>query len=502
MTDELAVIAQRAQAFTNASGAAIALSEGITDEIVCKARSGSSAPEVGAVLRVEGSFTGVCIQSGRELRCDDTETDTRVDTIAVRALGIRSMVITPIKEENRAVGVLAVFASTPHAFTITHVAVLKTMADQISGLMQKERRAREEGLHPEPPPRIPAAPAPGPVAVKPIAPVAAPIPIRPVTPMPIRVEPLQPMALAADVAVPVPFPRREEPRPELKEQPVLKTNFGTFDSFNEQPRSGGAKLVIFGLLALVLAGAAGTWFYVRAKRAQNNTAQIAQPAPPAVTGQPAAELNAAANNGTTTGASTPATASPGASSAVPNTPAAAQPAAPAPVLSIKPSDRTEAAKKVAPQEKPSPSTPAPVALTGGSSKISVNTQQTPAAPETAPSLSVGNNGSSALSTLARPASSAAPTASLAQSELVDVQLIRSVPPLYPAIARVRRVTGTVDIKVKVGKDGKVIAAQFMSGPEIFKDAALSAVKQWQYKAATLDGKPIEQETEIKLNFKP
>jgi GAF domain-containing protein len=133
MTDELAIIAQRAQAFTNASGAAIALSEGIQDEIVCKARSGSSSPEVGAVLRVDGSFTGLCIQTGRELRCDDTETDTRVDTLAVRGLGIRSMVITPIRDENKPVGVLAVFASTPHAFTITHVAVLKTMADQISG---------------------------------------------------------------------------------------------------------------------------------------------------------------------------------------------------------------------------------------------------------------------------------------------------------------------------------------------------------------------------------
>jgi len=152
MTDELAIIAQRAQAFTNASGAAIALSEGVQDEIVCKARSGSSSPEVGATLRIDGSFTGLCIQTGRELRCDDTETDTRVDTVAVRSLGIRSMVITPIRDENKPVGVLAVFASTPHAFTITHVAVLKTMADQISGLLLKDRRAREEGLHAEPPP--------------------------------------------------------------------------------------------------------------------------------------------------------------------------------------------------------------------------------------------------------------------------------------------------------------------------------------------------------------
>ena len=149
-SDELAVIAQRAQAFTNASGAAIALSEGSADEIVCRARSGSSAPDVGVTLRVEGSFTGLCIQSGKELRCDDAETDTRVDTGAIRALGIRSMVVTPVRDDNKVVGVLAVFAPTPHAFTITHVAVLKTMADQIAVLLLKERRAKDEALHSEP----------------------------------------------------------------------------------------------------------------------------------------------------------------------------------------------------------------------------------------------------------------------------------------------------------------------------------------------------------------
>ena len=147
--DELTVIAQRAQAFTNASGTAIALSEGNVDEIVCRARSGSAAPEVGAALRVEGSFTGLCIQTGKELRCDDAETDTRVDTNAIRALGIRSMVVTPIREDNRVIGVLACFAPMAHAFTITHVAVLKTMADQIGVLLQKEKRNREEGIAPE-----------------------------------------------------------------------------------------------------------------------------------------------------------------------------------------------------------------------------------------------------------------------------------------------------------------------------------------------------------------
>src|SRR5215469_6903318 len=88
--DDLAVIAQRAQAFTNASGVAIALSEGSAAEIVCRARSGASAPDVGATLRVEGTFTGLCIQSGKERRCDVCEPDTRGNTAATRPLGIRS----------------------------------------------------------------------------------------------------------------------------------------------------------------------------------------------------------------------------------------------------------------------------------------------------------------------------------------------------------------------------------------------------------------------------
>src|SRR2546423_7063176 len=201
-SDELAVIAQRAQAFTNASGAAIALSESSDDEFVCRARSGSSAPDIGTSLRVEGSFTGLCIQSGKELRCDDAETDTRVDNTAIRALGIRSMVVTPIKEDARVIGVLAVFAPTPHAFTITHVAVLQTIADQIGALLQKERRAREESsLHPEPPVAMPkpvaAAPAPvapGPVVIKPsaLSAAAAAAPARSSSAPAPKVEPIRP----------------------------------------------------------------------------------------------------------------------------------------------------------------------------------------------------------------------------------------------------------------------------------------------------------------------
>jgi TonB family protein len=146
--DELTSMAQRVQTFTNASGAAIGLRIGDTEDIVCCARSGPSARDVSTIMGVAGSFAGLCIQSGKGLLCDDTEADPRLDANAVRSLGVRSIAVTPIKEDNRVVGVLAVLSPFANAFTGIHLAVVKTTADQISALLQRERRARDEGQEP------------------------------------------------------------------------------------------------------------------------------------------------------------------------------------------------------------------------------------------------------------------------------------------------------------------------------------------------------------------
>lgn len=143
LAEELAVITQRAQTFTGASAAAVALLDDASGEIVCMARCGASAPEIGSAVG-PGSFTGTSILSGKELRCDDAETDPRVDIHAVRSLNIRSIVVIPVKDPKQVIGVLSVFAPVPHIFTITHVAVLKTMADQIATLARKRRREKSE----------------------------------------------------------------------------------------------------------------------------------------------------------------------------------------------------------------------------------------------------------------------------------------------------------------------------------------------------------------------
>ncbi len=134
----LAVLAHRALAFTNASGAAIALSGGAGGELTCRARSGSRAPEVGSILRLEGTFTGLCVHSGKLVRCDDTELETRVDLAASRALGVRSMIVAPIGKSGNVQGVFALFSFTPNAFTATHEAVLKTLADQVVATLAKK----------------------------------------------------------------------------------------------------------------------------------------------------------------------------------------------------------------------------------------------------------------------------------------------------------------------------------------------------------------------------
>jgi TonB family protein len=496
--DDLTVVAQRAQAFTNASGVAIALSEGNVDEIVCRARSGASAPDVGATLRVNGTFTGLCIQSGKELRCDDCETDTRVDTAAIRALGIRSMVVTPIREESRVIGVLAAFAPTPHAFTITHVAVLKTMADQISGVLQKERRVREEAPQAEAP--RPAAPA---ISAKPVitatpAPVVPPaVVIKPSAPAPrasapvvSKVEPVK--SLPVEVVPLATPPKKEERRVEA----VPRASFGTLDSVAGEEKKPANKLMLIGVVAVLAIAAAGTFAFLKLQKsgsqapAQHAEAAVTQPVQP-VAGAPGVQPGAANPNGAAPAASNPAPAVASHSTAEPESRRTASKPTP---------ERTSSAsaEKPASSEKPA----AAVTTLAASAQSRISQENTPApSPEVAPSLAVASP-NAGLSNLARPVATSTPSAgAIEQSQLEPLQLLRSAQPVYPAIAKARSITGTVVVQGTVGKDGKVSNLQFISGPPIFKDAAFEAVRQYQFKPARLNNQPIEQVTQVKLIFK-
>jgi GAF domain-containing protein len=135
----LQLIAERSRAFTMAEGSAIAIAAG--REMVCRASSGD-APPIGAKLDTSSGFSGYCARTGFLQRCDDAETDSRVDREGCRALGIRSMIAVPIRLGDTVVGLLEVFSSRPHAFNDRHGTILQRLADTILAAVNRSTRAR------------------------------------------------------------------------------------------------------------------------------------------------------------------------------------------------------------------------------------------------------------------------------------------------------------------------------------------------------------------------
>ncbi len=78
--------------------------------------------------------------------------------------------------------------------------------------------------------------------------------------------------------------------------------------------------------------------------------------------------------------------------------------------------------------------------------------------------------------------------------------ISKVNPIYPLDAKAAGIQGAVILHAIIGKDGSVENLQIISGPPALAGSALDAVRQWKYNPYLLNGKPIEVETIITVNF--
>jgi GAF domain len=124
----LQLLVERAQYITGATGTALALPQG--EEMVCRASAGSSAPAVGACLQVRSGLTGESIARRQLLRCDNAETDPRVNLETCRALGIASIVVLPLLRRGGEVrGLFELFSDHPYAFEERDLIALERMAD-------------------------------------------------------------------------------------------------------------------------------------------------------------------------------------------------------------------------------------------------------------------------------------------------------------------------------------------------------------------------------------
>lgn len=133
------LIAEQAQLLTRASGAAIALRQ--EELMICRARAGETAPDLGTCLDTQSGLSGECVRAGKVLVCSDTETDPRVNLDVCRYLGIRSIAVLPICLEREVVGVFEVFAQEPGAFAGDEVAALGSMCDLVVSVIRPEPRA-------------------------------------------------------------------------------------------------------------------------------------------------------------------------------------------------------------------------------------------------------------------------------------------------------------------------------------------------------------------------
>ena len=129
----MSLVAQRAQVLTNAAGAVVELAEG--DDMVYRAVSGIAEPQLGLRLKRSTSMSGLCVKSGQALRCDDSDDDPRVDREACRRVGLRSMIVVPLRHDDAQVGVLKVLSSAPNAFDEADIRILELMSELIAAAM-------------------------------------------------------------------------------------------------------------------------------------------------------------------------------------------------------------------------------------------------------------------------------------------------------------------------------------------------------------------------------
>jgi protein TonB len=73
-------------------------------------------------------------------------------------------------------------------------------------------------------------------------------------------------------------------------------------------------------------------------------------------------------------------------------------------------------------------------------------------------------------------------------------------PTYPLLGRQMKVQGSVLLQALIAADGTVRDLRVLSGPAILASAAREAAQRWQFKPYLQNGRPVETEARIAVNF--
>ena len=145
------VIVDQTVKITGGTSAVIEIAEG--DSMVYRATSEKLQNLVGFRLTIQGTLSGLSLTTSQTLNCEDSETDDRVDRVACRRIGLRSMLVVPLKFEGKPFGVLKTLSDKPFAFDSRDMdsmylltgllASALAYADQFEATQKAERLANE-----------------------------------------------------------------------------------------------------------------------------------------------------------------------------------------------------------------------------------------------------------------------------------------------------------------------------------------------------------------------
>lgn len=97
-------------------------------------------------------------------------------------------------------------------------------------------------------------------------------------------------------------------------------------------------------------------------------------------------------------------------------------------------------------------------------------------------------------------STEAPSRIRFEASVAAAQLLHMVNPEYPRDAKKMHIQGVVHLHAIIGKDGHIKSLQVIDGDPGLAIAAQAAVRQWIYKPTRLNGRPVEVDTTIAVNF--
>jgi TonB family protein len=485
-------IVEQACLATGATGAAIALTRG--GEMVCRATTGRTAPDLGVRLDNAG-FSAECLRIGTLQRCDDTETDPRVDAGACRLLGVRSILVVPLWYWGEFMGIFEIFSPRPNAFGERDEQTLQALAYRIVR-HTKQSGGQITGF-----------------SAKPEEVAAATAPVVKVEPK--RVEPMP---------LPTPQPEPEEERPrtpvyEFKSRPENRIS-------DPADRWTNWLAVCAGVIACLILG-------LMAYRVAGNRTSVQKSGSEVQSAPQPQELDL----GPVTASAAPAAPEQSKPISIPKT---SQAAASTQSGSAASDVVISAASKSESKAPASQASSAGATQSGGEGGLAVYDEQgkliygkpihpeQPSTPAKAPpkpraasdSAPLGSDMPSAVkgSASATAASSvksaaqrskltAATEPSLADDhfvrlkpELAESLLDQRIEPDYPEAARRAHIQGSVVLETLIGANGRVQQISPVSGNPDLAEAATAAVRQWRYKPFTVDGKKVPIRTQVIVTF--